>query len=272
MSEMGTFGALLREWRQHRRMSQLALATEANVSQRHVSFLESGRSNPSPVTVACLADALSIPLRERNVMLRTAGFAPRYAEDELGAGIDPAFMQALEAVLTHHEPFPAMVLDGRWNQVMANAAALRFFSLFIDIEAATAAQAGTDYQIARLCLDDRWLKPYITNWEVVVESLLRRARLALVANPRDEGLAGFIDEVIAHPEAPAAWRAPARSTPPDPVLTMDMARDGRTWRLFTMLAHFGNPQSVTLQELSVETFFPADESTRVLFEELAAAG
>ena len=165
-------------------------------------------------------------------------------------------------MLAHHEPYPALVLDGRWNMVLANAAALRFFSLFVDIEAATAAIGSDSFQVARLCLRDDGLKPYILNWTTVVEAMLRRAQLALASNPRDAGLIAFIEEVVSHPDAPTRWRAPDRSTPAEPVLTMDMARGERQFRLFTMLAHFGNPQSVTLQELSVETFFPADEATR----------
>jgi hypothetical protein len=126
--------------------------------------------------------------------------------------------------------------------------------------------------MVRLCLDERGLKPFIVNWQELAWSFLQRARRALLQNPRDERLPLLIDEISRHPDAPEHWRFPDWTTAPAPALVMVMRRGEARYALFTMLAHFGSAQSVTLEELSVETFYPADDGTRRLLESLAAAG
>ncbi|MFV2089585.1 MAG: helix-turn-helix domain-containing protein [Pseudomonadales bacterium] len=266
------FGTILKDWRQHRRVSQLALSSHSGISQRHISFLETGRSKPSRPMVLALSDSLDIPLRERNALLQSAGYAAVYSERPLASEETAIFAVALKATLDHHEPYPAMVLDGHWNLVMANEGALRFFGLFIDLFAALEAiGAPQEFQVARLCLRDEGLKPYIINWHDLAWSFLARARRALLVNPRDPHLPVLIDEIIRHPDAPMEWRQPDYSTAPPPVVTMTLARDGFEYSLFTMLAHFGSAQSVTLEELSVETFYPANEATRQRLLDLVCA-
>ena len=266
------FGALLKDWRQHRRVSQLGLSGLSGISQRHISFLETGRSKPSRAMVLALSDSLDIPLRERNAMLQSAGFTTAYSDMPLDGKGTALFHAALQATLDHHEPYPAMVLDGRWNLVMANAGALRFFGQFVDVFAALEAIGSpTEFQIIRLCLREEGLKPFIVNWEALAWSFLTRARRALLINPRDPHLPELILEISEHPDAPARWRQPDWATTPDPALAMTMTRGGQTYSLFTMLAHFGAAQSVTLEELSVETFYPADTTTREHLLELAAS-
>lgn len=257
------FGHLLRHWRQHRRLSQLALSGRSGISQRHISFLETGRARPSRPTVLALADALDIPLRERNALLQRSGFAAVYGEGALDDHTMAAFREALQLALAHHEPYPALVLDGRWNLVMANQAAQRFFGLFVDMSAAFADPgAPREFQVVRLCLDEAGLKPFIVNWDELVSSFLQRARRALLVNPSDPLLPGLIEEILATPGAPAAWRAPDWTTPPAPAVNLVLRRGSETYSLFTMLAHFGAPRDVTLEELSVESFYPADAATR----------
>ena len=265
------FGNVLRSWRHHRRVSQLELSAESGISQRHISFLETGRSHPSRATVLALSDSLDIPLRERNALLRSAGFNGIYEEQTLDDAAVQQFRTALELCIQHHEPYPALVLDGRWNLVMANNAALGFFGLFADTFAALARIGNpTEFQMVRLCLRDEGLKPYIENWTELVTKFLQRARRALTMNPNDEHLPALIEEILSHPEAPDHWRQPAWSMPPTPAITMVMS-DGQTrYELITMLAHFGAPQHVTIEELSVETFYPANDVTRQKLEELAA--
>lgn len=264
------FGALLKDWRQHRRVSQLGLSSLSGISQRHISFLETGRSRPSRAMVLALADSLDIPLREQNALLQSAGFTPAYAEGPLeGAGTE-LFQAALEATLAHHEPYPAIVLDGRWNMVMANQGALNFFNRFVDIFAAQEAIGSpSEFQVVRLCLHERGLKPFIGDWETLIFSFLARARRALLLNPRDPYLPELIREITQHPEAPPEWRQPDWTSAPQPAQLMTMHKDGTTYRFFTMLAHFGAAMNVTLEEMSVETFYPADETTRVHLEALA---
>lgn len=266
----GQFGHLLRDWRQHRRLSQLALSSRSGISQRHISFLETGRSRPSRPTVLALSDALDIPLRERNALLQRGGFAPLYGEARLDDATMALFREALDTALTHHDPYPAIVLDGRWNLVMANQGALRFFGQFVDMGAALEAMGSPrEFQIVRLCISDQGFKPFIVNWQELTYSFLQRARRALLVNPNDPLLPILIEEIVEAPDAPQDWRAPDWTTPPAPALNMVMRKGQRQYSLFTMLAHFGAPRDVTVEELSIESFYPADEATRTYLQELA---
>jgi len=190
------FGSLLKDWRNHRRVSQLRLSTESGISQRHISFLETGRSNPSRAMILALADSLDIPLRERNTLLQTAGYSAIYSEESLTDASNRVFREALQATLDHQEPFPAMVLDGRWNLVMANQGAMRFFGLFIDVADALGRLGADDFQMIRLCLADHALRPYIRNWQELVYAFLQRTRRALLVNPRDTRLPLLIEEIV----------------------------------------------------------------------------
>jgi len=266
----GDFGTLLKDWRQYRRVSQLNLSSLCGVSQRHISFLETGRSRPSRATVLALADSLNVPLREQNALLQSAGFAPAWSEDPLDNQSNELFQSALQAMLDHHEPYPAIVLDGRWNLLMANRGALSFFGQFVDVfDALEAIGSPAEFQLVRLCLREEGYKPFIGNWEALVFGFLGRARRALLQNPRDPLLPALIREITEHAEAPPEWRHPDWTSSPEPALAMTIQKDGQVWRLFTMLAHFGSPLSVTLEELSVETFYPADEVTRAHLQSLS---
>lgn len=263
------FASMLKQWRQHRHISQLDLACEAGVSQRHVSFLETGRANPSRQMVLALASSLDIPLRERNSLLQSAGFSAAFSEGSLDQDSHQIFRDALQQNLDHAEPFPALVLDGKWNMIMANTAALRFFGQFVDPIAANVAIGNPErYQIVRLCLHEQGLQPFIVNWQDLVATYLSRARRALLANPQDQHLPVLIDEIVNHPLAPDDWRT-AWSANPTPAVEMILKKDGQEYHLFTMLAHFGAPTDITLEELSLEMFYPANEETRTLLHTLA---
>ena len=263
------FPTLLKQWRAHRHISQLDLANMAGVSQRHVSFLETGRANPSKPMVLALAHSLDIPLREQNSLLQSAGFSAMFSEGDLDDQSHRVFREALDATLKHQEPYPAMVLDGSWNLVMTNEAALRFFGLFTDPFAALEAIGSpTEFQIVRLCLAEEGYQPYICNWEELTASFLSRARRALIANPKHPTLPVLIEEILSHPRAPKDWRV-VWSGQPAPAIPMIVRKDDQEFRLFTMLAHFGGAGDVTLEELSVEMFYPADDSTRQALEALA---
>lgn len=264
------FGSVLKEWRQHRRLSQLALSGLSGISQRHISFLENGRAQPSRPTILALADCMDVPLRERNGLLQAAGFAAAYPES-LDDEQMVVFTQALEAQLNHHDPYPAIVLDGRWNMVMANTGALRFFAEFVD-PARWLEDIGNpeSFQVARLVLHEGGLAPYVVNWTELVSSFLQRARRDLLANPANQLLPVLIDEILSHPRASKRWQAPQWRSPPAPAITLTMRKDDLTLSLFTMLAHFGAPQNVSLEELALESFYPADSATRDWFEAVNA--
>jgi len=262
-----SFGAVLRHWRLARRMSQLTLATEAEISSRHLSFLETGRARPSRDMVLLLAGVLEVPLREQNALLTAAGFAPVHRETALAAPELAQVRRALGFMLTQQEPFPALVVDRHWNLVMQNDGARRLFGLFLDPEA-TAAIPGPP-NVARLTLHPRGLRPYITNWELLAAPLIQQIHREAVGGVLDDGTRALLDELLAYPGVPARWRLPDPQAQSMPLLPLALRKDGVSVRFFTTIATVGTPQDITLQELRVECFFPADEATEAHVRRLA---
>jgi transcriptional regulator with XRE-family HTH domain len=248
-------GALLQHWRAQRRMSQLALSTEAGVTPRHVSFVESGRANPSREMVLTLARALDVPLRERNQMLLAAGYAPLYRETGLDAEAMTQVRAALDRMLDHHEPHPAVVMDRHWNVMLTNPAAAAMFAWLLD-----AAPAPDPPNVVRLMFGA--LRPYVANWEATGEALIQRVHREAVGGVPDPATVGLLDEVLALPGVPAAWRTPDFATTPLPVLPVEFTKGGVEVSYFSMVTTLGTPQDITLQEIRVESFFPADERTQ----------
>jgi transcriptional regulator with XRE-family HTH domain len=255
-------GSLIREWRTRRRMSQLDLAMEADISQRHLSFVESGRAAPSRDMVLHLAEQLSIPLRQRNQLLLAAGFAPSFGERPLGdASLAPA-MAAVETVLKAHEPFPALAVDRHWNLVSANAAIAPFLA-----DVADAALLTPPVNVLRLSLHPGGVAPRIVNlaeWRAHLLDRLKRQNDAtgdpvLVELERElrtysSGLKGGRPP----PVEPNAIVHPLRLAVGDAVLSF-----------ISTITVFGTPLDVTLSELAIESFFPADEQTGAALARLA---
>jgi len=262
------FGDLLRAWRRTRKLSQLELALEARVSQRHVSFLESGRAQPSREMVLQLAGALDVPLRERNVLLQTAGFAPVYRERRLDSADMSVVRQALRMLLDHHEPLPAVVVNRSWELVLANAAAARFLAAFGPAEAAsTAGGAGEAApNVMRLTFHPDGLQPLLANWDEVGPVLLSRLQREVAADPANTALARLYEEILEYPAVRPIWRSAMSPTAPPPLLYLEMRVDETTTlKTFSMLSTFGTAQDVTADELRVESFFAADETTTAFF-------
>ena len=269
-SHASVFGGLLREWRGLRKLSQLELALQAGISQRHLSFLESGRSRPSREMVLGLSETLDIPLRERNALLTAAGFATLYRERSLQVAEMEPVRRALELTLKHHEPYPAVVVDRDWNLVMQNTASQRFFGLLGDpavIWARTCPDGRPN--VMRLTFHPEGLRPFIANWELLGPAMLNRLRreAAMLSGPH--GLSALLEELLAYPGIPDQWRIPDWEHPLTPILPMALQKDGLSCSLFTMIAMFGTPQDITVDELRLETFFPADEPTDQLLQQLA---
>jgi transcriptional regulator with XRE-family HTH domain len=246
--EPSPVGRLLQHWRAQRRMSQLALATEAGVTPRHVSFVESGRANPSRDMVLKLARALDVPLRERNQVLLAAGYAPQYRE----TGLDDASMAqvnaALQTLLDHHEPHPAVVMDRHWNVLRANGAATALFDWLLDAPV-------PEPNVVRLMFGP--LRPYVANWPLTGEALVQRVHREAIGGVPDATTRRLLDEVLALPGIPPAWRTPDFARTQLPLLPVVFAKGGRTRSYFSLVTTVGTPQDVTLQELRVESFFPA---------------
>jgi transcriptional regulator with XRE-family HTH domain len=256
-------GDHLREWRRRRRMSQLDFALEAEISQRHLSFLESGRSSASRDMILRLAERLDVPLRERNVMLLSAGYAPLFPERSLD---DPALKPAREAidlVLKGHEPFPALAIDRHWTLVAANAALLPLLRRVAD-----RALLEPPVNVLRLSLHPDGLAPAIANLAEWRAHLLDRLRHQIEVTA-DPALAQLMLELEGYP-APQA-QAPSRDHA-GIVVPLELATDEGLLSFFSTTTVFGTPVDVTLSELALESFFPADAETAEALRRLAGTG
>ena len=268
-AETVAFPHLLRNVRQGRRLSQLDLALQAEVSQRHLSFLESGRAQPSREMVLQLAEALDLPLRERNRLLLSAGFAGVYPQRPLQATDMAPVRQALELMLDHHEPYPAVVVDRAWNLFMANGAIQRVFGLLGDLdETWRRVCADGPRNLLKLTFHPQGLRPYIANFAEIGPPLLARTAREALEHPEIQAV---LDEVLGYSGISPRWRTQELHPLPLPVLPTEFRAGAASLRMFTMLSTFGTPQDVTADDLRVETFFPADAQSEALLRALAAA-
>jgi transcriptional regulator with XRE-family HTH domain len=259
------FSELLKTWRRKRRLSQLELALESGVSQRHLSFLESGRARPSRSMILQLSESLEVPLRERNDWLLAAGFAPVFPARRLD---DPQMRQVMGAVrrmLDNHEPFPAVAIDRAWNVRLANRPFDRLVSMLG--EDAWARVGGAERNLMRLLFHPDGVRPWIANWRAIAPLLWQRARREADALGGQE-----MKEVLTElaPQQDAETLRAAEEATLLPVLPLEMQKDGLRVSLFTVIATFGTAQDVTADELRIESFFPADEATERLFRQAVA--
>jgi transcriptional regulator with XRE-family HTH domain len=258
-----SIGALLAYWRKSRHLSQLALANEADVSPRHVCFLETGRARPSREMVLLLAKVLDVPLRERNALLLAAGFAPMYKETKLDAPELGQVRLALDAILRQQEPFPAVVMNRSWDVLATNEAAQRFFAFLLGRDV-----AGAPANVIRMMFHPSGLRPYVDNWEAVAEALVQRMHRETVAGVRDDATARLLEEILAYPDVPRRLRKPNVDAAIVPVLPVRFVKDERRFNYFSTVTMLGTPLDVTLEEIRIECFFPADANTEHLAREL----
>lgn len=265
------FANALRYWRGKRGLSQLKLATEADISQRHISFLESARSQPSRELVLKLGIVLDVPLRHRNGMLLAAGFAPAYQERHLSDPEMAAVRKALDFMLAQAAPYPALVVDRLWNLVMANAPAAAMMRFFLGLPDDAPIPCDGSVNVVRMTLDPHGLRPAIVNWEeVCADQLQWIAREALGDGPGSEAQA-LLEELLALPGVHAAGRVPNLERRALPFLPVTLSRDGVELNLFTTITTLGTPRDVTVHELRLESFFPADDATAAWFQQRCAA-
>lgn len=246
-------GPLLRDWRRRRRLSQLELASEATVSARHLSFVETGRARPSRELVLHLAEHLDVPLRERNSLLLAAGYAPGFRQTPLEADEMAPVREALDTILAGHRPFPTVVVDRRWDLVTANEPAMEILTGGV-----AGALLAPPANALRISLHPQGLAPRIVNfgpWAAhLVDRLRREADLY-----GDPDLADLHDELCGYPGV-------AGSTVPPPVasqlfMPLVLRTDGRELSFFSTVATFGTARDITVEELAIESFFPADQAT-----------
>jgi transcriptional regulator with XRE-family HTH domain len=261
------FPSLLRAWRQKRRLSQLDLALSSGVSQRHVSFLESGRANPSRGMILQLSETLDVPLRDRNAWLAAAGFAPVFQSRPLD---DPRMAQVMSAVrmmLAAHEPFPAVALDRAWNVRMSNRPFDRLGDLLGDD--VWERVGGGQRNLMRLFFHPRGIRPLVTNWSAVGPLFWRRAvREAEALGGQD--MKAVLADLAPYQDADSLW-SPA-DTALVPVLPFNLRVGDLAISMFAIIATLGTAQDVTADELRIETLFPADPQSEALFRGMATAG
>ncbi|MBB5914885.1 transcriptional regulator with XRE-family HTH domain [Nocardia transvalensis] len=255
-------GALLREWRQRRRLSQLDLALAADTSARHLSYVETGRSRPSHTMVLRLCETLDVPLRERNTLLVAAGYAPEYRESSLDDAELAAARTALDTMLAAHEPFPAVVVDRYWNLVTGNRA------MGVLMNGIPKHLLEPEANVYRLVLHPEGLSAHLANGRQVRELFLERLIRQSTATG-DSTLRHLYEEVLAYPEPPEDPEPTAAQPTPFQVPLRIRTPMGEL-SMFSTMATFGAPADITLSELAIELFYPLDEFTAAALRTLGA--
>lgn len=249
----GLFPALLKHWRGRRGLSQLDLALTAGVSSRHISFLETGRSSPSAAMVLRLATTLDVPLRHVNAMLEAAGHEAAYPEPSQGLPDDVT--HALNLMKNHQEPFPLVVIDRTYDVVDLNQGALTLFA-----SVAPAAFGDGRPNLARFLFEPAVIAALV-NFETCAQALLWRIQREVLAEPDHGPLRDLMETLIAHPSVADDWRDADLSVASSPALIVHLRLDGRDLRFLTLVTAFQAPQSVLVDELRIETWFPQDAET-----------
>ena len=268
----GLFPALLKHWRRRRGLSQLDLSLLADVSARHVSFLETGRSRPSAEMVVQLATSLALPLRQVNAMLRAAGHEAVY--DESGDALPAVVTDALSLLKDHHEPFPLIVVDRTYEVLDVNRGALGLLATILGDVAADVVGDASDVaarglNLARLTFDPNGAQPWLANFAEVGRELLWRIQREVLADPDDGEMQDLLDELLAMPTIDPDWRQVDLQVPSDPALVLHLRGHGVDLRFLTMITAFQAPQNVAVEHLRIETWFPSDAATAEVCRELA---
>jgi transcriptional regulator with XRE-family HTH domain len=268
-----SFGGALRRWRARRGLTQSAFAEACGISQRHASYVESGRSYPSRELVLRAAAVLDVPLAERNELLRLAGFAPMYGRRSIDDTDMDAVRRAIARLLDHHDPFPAVAVDAGWDVLQINRSAQRMLSSVCDLPALIAERGrGPVPNVMHLTFHPRGLSRAIANWRVIGPSVFARLRQETWTHPELAGLVAEVQPWVPEAEPGAGGRGATLT----PVLETQFVVDGERIDLFTTITTFGTAQDVLAAGIRVEHFFPADARSdalcRALFGEAGASG
>jgi transcriptional regulator with XRE-family HTH domain len=259
-----SFGLLLKQWRSQRGFSQLDLAVTSQVSQRHISFLESGRANPSRDMVLQLAAVLQIPLRQQNLMLSAAGFAPIHTETDLSSPEMVPVRRALEFMLRQQEPYPGIVVDRYWNLLLANDAATRLFGAFIaPEELQTRFYQDGRINLMRAMFHPQGFRPFVMNWDDFAGHLLQRLHREAIAEGESEQSSALLNELMGYPGITDTWQSSSHTTHNSLLLAIHLKKADLELQFFSTIATLGTPYDITLQELRIECMFPADEITEL---------
>ncbi|CAN7473915.1 helix-turn-helix transcriptional regulator [Bradyrhizobium sp. LjRoot220] len=260
----GHFSSLLKHWRSVRRLTQIELAVDANVSARHVCFLETGRSQPSREMVQLLGSALDLPLEERNALHVAAGFVPPYGDKGLAADNLQPVQQALDFMLRQQEPYPGIVVDGHWDVRMRNQGSARLLRPFRD---SYAMASGIADNAMHVVFHPKGLRQFIVNWDEFAGQMIQILHRDVAQGSR--AAAGLFDEIMAYPGLPAEWRLPRQSQATSPVMIMHLAKGDFRLAFFSTFTTLAMPTDAALQQIKIECFFPADDATAEMARQMA---
>jgi transcriptional regulator with XRE-family HTH domain len=260
----GHFSSLLKHWRNVRRLTQIELAGDANVSARHLCFLETGRAQPSREMVQLLGSALDLPLEERNALHVAAGFVPPYGDRGLAADNLQHVRQAFDFILRQQEPYPGIVIDGHWDVRIRNEASRRLFKAFhesYEMESDIADNA------MHVVFHPKGLRQFIVNWNEFAGQMIQILHREVA---QGSGVAAqLLDEIMTYPGLSAEWRRPRNPAASSPVMTMQLAKGDFRLAFFSTFTTLAMPADAALQKLKIECFYPADSATAEKARELA---
>jgi transcriptional regulator with XRE-family HTH domain len=233
------------------------MALAAGISARHLSCLETGRAGPSREMVALLAGVLDLSLRDRNALLQAAGFAPIYPESDLTDPALSSIRKAIEFLLERHAPYPAVVVDRTWTVLLSNAPAIHVIARFV----ADPALLGGPLNLMRLLFEPSGARPFIANWEEVASMMIERLHREAASGSGDDSSRRLLTELLAMEGVPSDWRRPRLNVEPSFLVPLRLSRGEHDIALYSAITTLGTPQDVTLQELRLETFLPADAAS-----------
>jgi transcriptional regulator with XRE-family HTH domain len=260
----GHFSGLLKHWRNVRRLTQIELAGDADVSARHLCFLETGRAQPSREMVQLLGSALDLPLEERNALHVAAGFVPPYSDQGLAAENLQPVRQALDFILRQQEPYPGIVIDGRWDVRIRNQASGRLFRPFRE---AFEMEAGLADNAMHVVFHPKGLRQFIVNWDEFAGQMIQILHREVAQGSRVAAL--LLDEIMTYPGLSAEWRLPRNPAASAPVMTMQLRKGDLRLAFFSTFTTLAMPTDAALQKLKIECFYPADDATAAKARQLA---
>ncbi len=266
-SKSALFPALLKYWRNARGLSQLDLSLAADVSSRHISFMETGRASPSREMVLLLGNTLQIPFREQNELLKAAEFEPEFDEPGLSLKPDDPITQVIQRMMKKHDPYPMIVMDWAYNLLIANTSATKMLTSFVHKPEAL----RPPINVFEMIFDPNLARPFIENWEHIARHLLVRVHRECLLKPHDKRLTGLLEKVLAYPGVPQDWRQPDFSLANDPVISVKLKRGELALHFLTTITSFNAPQNITMEELLIESYYPLDEKTEKACSEMGGS-
>lgn len=262
--KLGLFPALLKYWRGQRGMSQLDLALAADVSSRHISFLETGRAQPSEFMILGLASCLEVPLRNQNELLRAAGFDDRFDEPGLDGELGDEINRALDFILTDDNPFPIMLLNQHYDILRTNQSAQRLLPHFIK----NMTKVGSPMNIYRLLFDPNLARDSVVDWKLIGQQLLSRLHREALHQPENVKLRNLVDELLEYPDIPVEWRQANFESATNASHLIQLRSENLELSFLTTITSFNAPGNITIEELRIESYYPLNEETERVCREM----